>query len=270
MIKLLLISFVFASANLRANGHCFKGNYPYHYPPRTVLPPIETRAKEKIVGGEYVKITEVPHLAQILLDGSLICGASIINEEWLVTAAHCMSQKRGLTVLTGSTNQGRGGEQHQIAQIIVHEDYNESLVDNDIALIKVTKPIEFKDSQKPIPIATQPPRAGQEMEIAGFGREGDKLATSDVVKLAVVPVVDQQVCAKNYAQDGGITENMFCAGVGTADSCSGDSGGPGIINGRLAGIVSFGKSCNDPEHPGVYTRVQKYRRWIENYTGIYF
>lgn len=57
---------------------------------------------------------------------------------------------------------------------------------------------------------------------------------------------------------------MFCAGRGKDDACHGDSGGPGVINGTLAGVVSFGIGCGDSRFPGVYTRVDKYYDWIKD------
>ena len=55
---------------------------------------------------------------------------------------------------------------------------------------------------------------------------------------------------------------MFCAGDGHGDSCGGDSGGPGVIDDTLFGVVSKGKSCNINKFPGVYTNVSKYYVWI--------
>lgn len=61
---------------------------------------------------------------------------------------------------------------------------------------------------------------------------------------------------------------MFCAGIGKTDACLGDSGGPGVIDGKLAGVVSSGMECGSRIFPGVYTRIDKYYNWISNYTGI--
>lgn len=80
------------------------------------------------------------------------------------------------------------------------------------------------------------------------------------------------MCKKNYGRiyrkGDKVTDNMFCAGEGGEDTCRGDSGGPAVIGGKLAGIVSFGLECGSKEFPGVYTRVHAYRDWIAEKTGL--
>ena len=63
---------------------------------------------------------------------------------------------------------------------------------------------------------------------------------------------------------------MFCAGllgIGGRDSCQGDSGGPMVVNGVLAGVVSWGNECADPDYPGVYAKVLTVKGWIESKMG---
>merc|ERR1712048_256215 len=67
-----------------------------------------------------------------------------------------------------------------------------------------------------------------------------------------------------------VTENMLCASTPWGDSCSGDSGGPltTLRRGRreLAGLVSWGGRCAEPQYPGVYSRVDLVRDWITDNT----
>jgi len=67
-----------------------------------------------------------------------------------------------------------------------------------------------------------------------------------------------------------VTDDMICAGdlSGAKDACQGDSGGPLFCkfeSGQYSqvGIVSYGISCSSPNTPGVFTRVDKFKNWIE-------
>ncbi|XP_031781466.1 serine protease 64 isoform X1 [Nasonia vitripennis] len=225
------------------------------------------REKDKIVGGDYVPITEAPYQAQLLQLGSAICGATIISEYWLVSAAHCFEDTYGMSILTGSTYRSKGGQKHQIEKVIIHRGYDEYTNDNDISLIKLVKSIKFNERQKAVSLARVAPKTGDKMIVSGYGKEGEYQRASTTLKVATVPVVDQKTCARRYIRDP-ITNNMFCAGKGPTDACQGDSGGPGVIDGKLVGVVSSGMECGSTYYPGIYTRVDKYYEWIVGHTGI--
>ena len=94
------------------------------------------------------------------------------------------------------------------------------------------------------------------------------LPSSIRLKSAVVKVSDQKECINKYDEEViMVNKNMFCAYEKRTDSCQGDSGGPAVINGKVAGIVSFGIGCA-AGYPGVYTRVHNYRKWIAKNTGL--
>jgi len=59
-----------------------------------------------------------------------------------------------------------------------------------------------------------------------------------------------------------ITKDMICASGPGRDACTFDSGGPLVSDGKLVGIVSFGRGCASPDYPGVYVNVAKYKPWI--------
>ena len=82
-----------------------------------------------------------------------------------------------------------------------------------------------------------------------------------------VPVISNPDCISAYG--GTITESMICAGYpgeGGKDACNGDSGGPLVCNdgGKaiIAGVVSWGRDCADPDYPGVYARTTHILDWI--------
>ncbi|OXU31797.1 hypothetical protein TSAR_009465 [Trichomalopsis sarcophagae] len=238
-------------------------------------------SRSGIVGGKFVDIKTVPYLAQIISFGDLTCGASIISKEWLLTAAHCVERinpdyesdygERSIYVRTGSTIRGKG-ELFEVAKIIVHEHFNSITMDNDIALIKTAETIEFDDQQKPISISDLIPKPGDEIEVAGFGKEGEDKPKPKTLKAAVLPVIDSTDCNTKYKkvypyQRVIITDNMFCSFKKGEDTCHGDSGGPAVIDNQLVGIISWGYDCGASGLPGVYTLLRNYRKWISNHTA---
>ncbi|TMW39238.1 hypothetical protein DOY81_015682, partial [Sarcophaga bullata] len=234
-------------------------------------------SKRGIVGGEFTEINTVPYLAQILEDGSQICGSAILSKYWIITAAHCLEDVGELTIITGSSIRSKGGQLHKVKKSIMHENYDSLTSDNDIGLIQLEEPIQFDELQQPIEIYNKEPKADDSLYITGFGKQGERRKPSKQLKAAVIPVIDQAECLKMFEReylgyedyrDSEITDNMFCAGANGEDTCQGDSGGPAVINGKLAGVVSWGLDCGSMTTPGIYTRVRNYRQWIAKHTNL--
>lgn len=80
----------------------------------------------------------------------------------------------------------------------------------------------------------------------------------------MVPYISRKRCRVLYP-GGDITNRMICAGYdeGGKDSCTMDSGGPLLCNGKLFGIVSWGHKCAQPDKPGVYTLVNVLQTWLD-------
>ncbi|CAB0035221.1 unnamed protein product [Trichogramma brassicae] len=87
---------------------------------------------------------------------------------------------------------------------------------------------------------------------------------------ASVYATDYESCRQIYARTNdsrAVSDNMFCAWASGKDSCHGDSGGPAVVGGKLAGLVSFGDVCGSPHFPGVYTQLHNYLAWIAEVMG---
>jgi trypsin len=85
-----------------------------------------------------------------------------------------------------------------------------------------------------------------------------------------VPIVSREECNKDYESYDGITENMICAAApgGGKDACQGDSGGPLVVDGKLAGVVSWGSGCAEADYPGVYSNVANLKSFVTQETGV--
>ncbi|XP_014212159.1 trypsin-1-like [Copidosoma floridanum] len=238
----------------------------------------------RIKGGTYADIREVPYQAQIICNGKLICGASIIDKYWLISAAHCFNEcKNNMWVMIGSSTK-ETGYPYKVQSIIVHENYDKITFDNDISLLKLSRPIEpnVNGNVKTILIAVKDPKVGDDITVSGYGEVAyGKQGEPDLKKLTI-PIISHTKCQIFYPE---MTNNMFCAGyLGYSDdSCRGDSGGPAVtVKGGhyyLTGIVSFGVFCgmqsgyvtNDSlpiYYPGVYVKVRNYIPWIRAVTNL--
>ncbi|XP_067000659.2 trypsin-1 [Anabrus simplex] len=224
----------------------------------------------RIVGGEKADIKDFPYQVAFLEDNDVMCGASIIGEEWALTAAHCVvgMKPKEVTLRVGSSSYKKGGEVHKATELKKHKKYSDKSDDNDIALIKVSPPFKFTDKVKAIELNEKAVKGGTKAIVTGWGvTKEDNPDVPATLRKVEIPVVDHAKCAKMLE---GITANMLCAGYeeGKKDACQGDSGGPLAADGKLIGVVSFGEGCAEPNSPGVYTDVSKYRKWIKDNAGI--
>lgn len=204
-----------------------------------------------------------------------MCGASIVSANFILTAGHCAEQAApSLTIRAGSSLHGQGGSVHQVNKIVRHEQYRTSaqgIPSNDVALMRVVEPFVFDDTRQPINLyeAGEESQAGVNSVITGWGNTGK--GSPQQLQTVTIPIVDKSQCSNAYQRVGGLPEGQICAayyGVGGKDACQGDSGGPLTIDGRLAGVVSWGNGCALPNYPGVYTEVARYREWINEHAEL--
>lgn len=237
-----------------------------------------------IVGGQEADPGEWPHQV-LLFPGNSLCGGSLIDELWVLTAAHCVVDNADNPIAAGSISVRLGkhnayvNEPSQqiksVSQVLVHENYNDiTSFNNDIALLKLTSPATLNDRVKIIPLITDADAAltmpGDIATVTGWGNlnaQPGSDAFPDNLQEVEVPIISNDVCDNIYA----ITDNMICAGLeqGGKDACQGDSGGPLIVpdgegGWKQTGVVSFGSGCAQPERYGVYTRVSQYINWMES------
>jgi hypothetical protein len=275
---IVLIGSMVIALLLMLNGRALAQDEPVA-PSGEKTHPADGRAPE-IVGGNDADPGDYPWQASIQYPkGFHSCGGSLIDSEWILTAAHCVTDTDpgSYQVVLGEHNQNvnEGTEQtFTVVSVISHPNYNSNTSDNDMALLKLGSPANIISGQvETVALNTEEEIPnGTPSTVTGWGDTSEGGSPASILQEVSVPVVSNQVC--NEAYGGDITLNMLCAGYqeGGKDACQGDSGGPLVSsdgsNGWVqTGVVSWGNGCAQPDFYGVYARVSKYISWVEEHTG---
>ncbi|CAI9616368.1 unnamed protein product, partial [Staurois parvus] len=220
---------------------------------------------DKIVGGYICAKNAAPYQVS-LNSGYHFCGGTLITDLWVISAAQCY--KPSFQVRLGEHNiaEQEGTEQFiDSAKVIRHELYNSQTLENDIMLVKLSKPAFMQPYIEAAPLPSGCAAAGTNCLISGWGNTLSSGSNyPDLLQCLDAPILSSRQCQNSYP--GESSENVFCAGyrAGGNDSCQGDCGGPMVCDGVLQGIGSLGYGCAQKNCPGVYTKVCNYIDWIQS------
>ncbi|XP_073510799.1 acrosin [Phyllobates terribilis] len=239
----------------------------------------------RIVGGRDAQPGSWPWLVSIQqpIDEETfihLCGGSILNTHWVVTAAHCFKNQDdnvySLRLVFGGNQLSLFGPEVEIrgiSQKIMHKNYDPETEKNDIVLLSVDRPISYNRYIQPacLPRKTSDVSLMTDCYIAGWGvLEEEATEPSDHLQEAQVQLIPNKRCNSPSWYNGAVGIYNLCAGYekGGIDSCQGDSGGPLMCkepNAKIfsvVGITSWGSGCAQARSPGVYTSIQYYLTWI--------
>ncbi|XP_052284954.1 uncharacterized protein LOC127881247 isoform X2 [Dreissena polymorpha] len=253
----------------------------------------EDRASPLIAMGLNANPKENPwHVSLFSMDiMHPFCGGSLISQSFVVTAAHCITDrwteeqfKASVLIEFASLSCTLdGNEIRRVKFIYIHPQYNKTApFDSDIALLELSEPVEYSLNIRPI--CVQSYSKTEKYMIGASYTQGKAVGCGGVQHLGrqslklqqiMLPYVQRADCKDDLETTGiyKFTKNMICAGYKqwrVGDVCRGDSGGgfmmelPGGFKWVLAGIVSFGFRCNDPDHYSYFTHVGMFYDWIES------
>lgn len=236
----------------------------------------------KIIGGVNAEPGEFPYQVSLMLSSKEfdmpaverhLCGGSIVGDEWVITAAHCVAGILGVqkyyTIGAGSIDLNKV-EEYELDGAWVHPSFDGETLDYDFAVIKVKNP--FIDPAVDVVDKTdnQHINVGNPATITGWGVD-ESGNVQQILKKAVVKVVSRVDCNDADSYNGAVTARMICLGLekGGKDTCYGDSGGPAVtpVAGGarvLFATTSWGEGCAQPEKFGVYGRLISVRSWINS------
>ncbi|WP_283130169.1 S1 family peptidase [Enterovibrio norvegicus] len=247
----------------------------------------------RIVGGDYLTIDQAPwqvlvHASNVILSG--YCGGAIIADNYVLTAAHCLTKfsAQELTVFAGN-EVWLDGEPIEVSTMFIHEDYDDKSFFADIALLKLSGSLPSNAQSISLISASEQSELETEMGISmpnnffvsGWGAtSADGVSETILLKGVSMTGVSDSSCGwnydSNYQFNSAFANSIICANnTQAAGACSGDSGGPLVWQNpsrvadsdegkRLAGVVSFGYKyqCGSQFYEDGFTQVSTYLSWI--------
>lgn len=234
------------------------------------------RTKSKIIGGIDAEKNRYPWMVGVVTSLSkrntyAFCGGSIINDRFILTAAHCVNNvtlSRAKVVVGAHTLQDVVTLPSYSVSEIITEEYPSSGLKNDFALLKLSKNLSFANDSLARPIClTSESGPYDNLFLTGWGKTNHSQFSQVMQEIHLDPI-DDLTCSKKWPMFN--SSRQLCAGESGRSACKGDSGGPlsTRVNGRVfeVGIVSYGdqRCASGTGTPTVYTKVSSYYQTIHS------
>ncbi|CAH2104249.1 unnamed protein product [Euphydryas editha] len=233
---------------------------------------VSSEMEPRVVDGERSDIKRHPYSAFIMISESgsaFICGASIVNQKLLLTAAHCFEDLNENSVGTASIGHTdkRKGFVINISTVKIHPKYDSRKIVNDIALAGLERSVKFSDVVKRVALAYAKPPKNTLAVLAGWGIINEKpIQSTNILHETHQKVWARKDCVRFLKK---IPQGTFCGGDPSHGGYAalGDSGSPLVINNYLQiGLVSF-KKIHISTSIIIYTDIPFFYDWIAKNAG---
>jgi secreted trypsin-like serine protease len=240
------------------------------------------------VGGTDTTAAEIPWQVALTRSdpgsgtASVFCGGSLINANWVMTAAHCTVSRaaNSMYATVGMTKQSStaGRTTSRVFSKVEHPSYNSGTQAYDFSILRVQDGFDLTSSAmtnvRAVCWPSASPVDSSDVIISGWGTQSSGGSQPNTLKKATVNVIPRATCNTAAGYSGSVIDSMFCAGIwpaGGKDTCQGDSGGPLVdqIGGKyeLLGVTSWGVGCAGANKPGVYGDVKHVLSWMASTAG---
>ncbi|XP_058452072.1 trypsin-1-like [Malaya genurostris] len=240
----------------------------------------------RVVGGVNALPNEFPSIISlqrlILTASAHICGGTILNARWAMTAGHCITESpenARFAIWAGAHDITVAETNRQVINVdesIVHPDYLGGVNPSDVAVLRLASALELNEFVQPALLPAQDDLATPgPATLAGWGSTstGSVPSMPAILQKVQKPIISYDACEEANGGPGNtpLGPTNVCTGplTGGISACSGDSGGPlFLIDGGVqtqVGIVSWGWiPCGSVGRPSVYVGVASYRSWIDS------
>uniref|UniRef100_A0A1L8EGC7 Putative chymotrypsin-1-like protein n=1 Tax=Haematobia irritans TaxID=7368 RepID=A0A1L8EGC7_HAEIR len=204
------------------------------------------RSDNRIVGGSFAEEGLAPYQVSLQNFWGHFCGGAIVDERWVLTAAHCVASKdmEDIMVMTGSQTLEVPGKFYYVDKVHVHCNYDNPSMHNDIALLHLNSSIVMNEKTQAVPLPTKPMEDGDEVLLTGWGSEELWGDSPDRLKKVYLKYVAHERCKTDMDDNPNLDVGHICTFTKVGEgSCHGDSGGPLVSNGVLVGLVNWGYPC---------------------------
>jgi secreted trypsin-like serine protease len=219
----------------------------------------------KMIGGTQVPNGKYPFMAHIeirFLNGWSTCEGTLIDRDSVLTAAHCLENSIGASVVVGRTNlrQRNQGQVREVSRPFIHPRYNRNQRADvyDAGVLKLRRAVT---GIKPIKLATAKQNnletPGRILTVASWGVTRAKGTPVARMRQVRIPVVSDSRAEKGY--DAFYVPSLqIAASKQGKTACQGDSGAPLFDSGSRTqvGIVNGGRyKCGTARYPAFFAEV---------------